>query len=405
MPDGAAATARAGVVPANYELQCKSRISFGATPSYRSRRVCPVRHSTNSAQTKRRGDAASGCSHARCGAARALYVLRRALRALLGGCGERCASPRRSELAPEPEEAASWSEVSAFARPRDGPQDAHGPASASTRLLVVYLVRRAIVGLPERTGGCALLRKVLSERTAQPLAHLLSTSRGRVARAVLEVEAYWSARTVRTARAAAREGAGGQPWASHRPGAPRKAAVGERAANTCRARHRRLARASTLFTAALSASPAHCLLARSSAQALFATLLALSAAGKRSPQAERATAKQRSATAIGATPVSPPASLRLRLCGPSCSGRALARLRRRHHPAKARWASAAAAAAHGFSLLPAPRLSAEVAFLLEAAILHPSHPYRQHLSLHRSLAVQREQQAMPLHTAMHSTKC
>jgi hypothetical protein len=160
MPDGAAATARAGVVPANYELQCKSRISFGAIPSHRSRRVCPVRHSTNSAQTKRRGDAASGCSHARCGAARALYVLRRALRALLGGCGEGCASPRRAALSPEPEEAASWSEVSDFARPRDGPQDAHGPASASTRLLVVYVVRRAIVGLPARTGGCALLRKV-----------------------------------------------------------------------------------------------------------------------------------------------------------------------------------------------------------------------------------------------------
>ena len=59
--------------------------------------------------------------------------------------------------------------------------------------------------------------------------------------------------------------------------------------------------------------------------------------------------------------VSPPASLRLHLCGPSCCGRALARLRRRHHPAEARLASAAAAAAHGFSLLPAPRLSAEAA--------------------------------------------
>ena len=31
-------------------------------------------------------------------------------------------------------------------------------------------------------------------------------------------------------------------------------------------------------------------------------------------------------------------------------------------------------------------------------LLHPSHPYRQHLWLHRSLAVHREQQAMPLHT-------
>jgi hypothetical protein len=210
MPGGAAARARAGVVPANYELQCKSRISFGAIPCHRSRRVCPVRHSTNRAQTKRRGDVASGCSHARCGAVRALYVLRRALRALLGGCGERCASPRRAALSPEPEEAASWSEVSAFARPRDGPQDAHGPASASTQLLVVYVVRRAIVGLPARTEGCALLRKVRSERPAQPHTHSLSASRSRVARAVLEVEAYWSARTVSAARAAAREGAGGR---------------------------------------------------------------------------------------------------------------------------------------------------------------------------------------------------
>jgi hypothetical protein len=65
---------------------------------------------------------------------------------------------------------------------------------------------------------------------------------------------------VRTARAAAREGAGGQPWVSHRPSAPRKAAVGERAANTFWKRYRRLARASTLLTAALSASPAHCFL-------------------------------------------------------------------------------------------------------------------------------------------------
>jgi len=258
MPDGAAARARARVVLTNYELQCKSRLSFGAAPSHRSRRVCPVRRSTNRAQPKRRGDVASGCSHARRGAVRALYVLRRALRALLGGCGEGCASPRRAALSPEPEEAASWSEVSAFARPRDGPQDAHGPASASTQLLVVYLVRRAIVGLPARTGGCALLRKVRSERPAQPLTHSLSASRSRAARAVLEVEAYWSARTVRSARAAAREGAGGQPWASHRPGAPRKAAVGERAVNTCWKRYRRLARASTLLTAALSASPAHC---------------------------------------------------------------------------------------------------------------------------------------------------
>jgi hypothetical protein len=63
--------------------------------------------------------------------------------------------------------------------------------------------------MPARTGGCALLRKVRSERTAQPLARLLSTSRSRVARAVLEVEAYWSARTVSAARALAREGAGG----------------------------------------------------------------------------------------------------------------------------------------------------------------------------------------------------
>ena len=209
MPDGAAARARAWVVPANSELQCKSRISFGAAPSHRSRRVCPVRHSTNSAQTKRRGDAASGVSHARRGAARALYVLRRALRALLGGCGEGCASPRRAALSPEPEEAASWSEVSAFARPRDGPQDAPGRGAASTRLLGVSLVWRAIVCLPARTGGCALLRKVRSERPAQPLARLLSTSRSRVARAVLEVEAYWSARTVSTARAAPREKAGG----------------------------------------------------------------------------------------------------------------------------------------------------------------------------------------------------
>ena len=181
MPDGAAARARAGVVPANYELQCKSRISFGAAPSHKSRRVCPVRRSTNRAQTKRRGNVASGYSHARRGAVRALYILRRALRALLGRCGEGCASPRRAALSPEPEEAASWSEVSAFARPRDGPQDAHGPASASTRLLVVCLVRRAIVGLPERTGGCALLRKVRSECPAQPHTHSLSASRSRVA--------------------------------------------------------------------------------------------------------------------------------------------------------------------------------------------------------------------------------
>ena len=166
MPDGAAARARAGVVPANSELQCKSRISFGAAPSHRSRRVCPVRNSTNRAQTKRRGDAASGFSHARRGAARALYALRRALRALLGGCGEGCASPRRATLSPEPEEATSWSEVSAFAQPRDGPQYAHGRGAASARLLVVYLVRRATVGLPARTGGCALLRKVRSERPA-----------------------------------------------------------------------------------------------------------------------------------------------------------------------------------------------------------------------------------------------
>jgi hypothetical protein len=112
--------------------------------------------------------------------------------------------------------------------------------------------------------------------------------------------------------------------------------------------------------------------ARSSAQALSATLLALSAAGELSPQAKRATAKQRSPTANSATRVSPPASLRLRLCGPSCSGRALARLRLRHHPAEARWVSADAAADHGFSLLPAPRLSAEATFCLEAAILHTS---------------------------------
>jgi hypothetical protein len=72
------------------------------------------------------------------------------------------------------------------------------------------LARRAIVGLPARTGGCALLRKVRSERPAQSLACLLFTSRSRVARAILEVEAYWSARTVSAARAAARERAGGR---------------------------------------------------------------------------------------------------------------------------------------------------------------------------------------------------
>ena len=235
MPDGAAARARAGVVPANYELQCKSRISFGAAPSHRSRRVCPVRPSENRARTRCWSDAASVVSHARCGAARALYVLLRALRALLGGCGEGCSSRRRAELASEPEEAASWSEVSAFAWPRDGPQDAHGPASASTRLLVAYLLRRATVGQPARTGGCALLRKVRSERPAQPLAYLLSTSRSRVARAVLGIEVYWSAHTVSAARVALREGGGGrgQAGAPHRRGTPRKAAVGERAASTC----------------------------------------------------------------------------------------------------------------------------------------------------------------------------
>jgi hypothetical protein len=137
MPGGAAARARARVVLANYELQCKLRLSFGAAPSHRSRRVSPVRHSTNCAQTKRRGDTASGVSHARRGAARALQVLRRALRALLGGCDEGCASPLRAALSPEPEEAASWSEVSAFAQSRDGPQYAHGRGAASTRLLVV----------------------------------------------------------------------------------------------------------------------------------------------------------------------------------------------------------------------------------------------------------------------------
>ena len=210
MPDGAAARARAGVVPANYELQCKSRISFGAAPSHRSRRVCPVRPSENRARTRCWSDAASVVSHARCGAARALYVLLRALRALLGGCGEGCSSQRRAELASEPEEAASWSEVSAFAWPRDGPQDAHGPASASTRLLVAYLLRRATVGQPARTGGCALLRKVRSERPAQPLAYLLSTSRSRVARAVLGIEVYWSAHTVSAARVALREGGEGR---------------------------------------------------------------------------------------------------------------------------------------------------------------------------------------------------
>jgi len=137
MPDGAAARARAGVVTANSDLQCKLRLSFGATQSHRSKRVYPVRHSTNRGQTKRRGDTASGVSHARRSAARALQVLRRALRALLGGCDEGCASPLRAALSPEPEEAASWSEVSAFAQSRDGPQYAHGRGAASSRLLVV----------------------------------------------------------------------------------------------------------------------------------------------------------------------------------------------------------------------------------------------------------------------------
>jgi hypothetical protein len=143
--------------------------------------------------------------------------------------------------------------------------------------------------------------------------------------------------------------------------------------------------------------------ARSSAQALSATLLALSAAGELSPQAKRATAKQRSPTANSATPVSPPASLRLRLCGPSCSGRALARLHRRHHPAEARWASAAATAAHGFSLLPAPCLSAEAAFRIRSG--YPTPLTSVHIvNVHRCTAIWlcRESSKQCLYTAIYA---
>jgi len=244
---------------------------------------------------------------------------------------------------------------------------------------------------------------VRSERPAQPLARLLSTSCSRAARAVLELEAYWSVRTVRTARAAAREGAGGQPWAF--------TARARRARPQLANGRQTLAGHDTDGSPALPlysqpTSPPHRPTVRSLAARRrhclppsWLSLLPESGHLRRSGRLQSSALLQQ--TARSPSHCSPP-------CGSASAAQAAAGvLSRDSAAATIPLKRAGERARRRCSRLLSSSCSTPVrkgGFLTRSGN-PPSHSYRQRQSLHRSLAVQREKQAMPLHkvTAMHRT--